>query len=205
MTPMSRSRRACGFTLIELLTVIAIIAVLMSLLFAAIGGAMEKAKRTQARNDIRQLVAAINAYNEEYGRYPVRQDQTGTQVTYRTDNSDLLYTLRAVPQGANADNALNPRGIVFLDVPNAKNPSDPRGGIANGIWFDPWGRQPGKAESGIYHVRIDAAYRGYVNDPYPGSYDASGGRPIVRTGAIAWSLAKGGLQTYELRDQVISW
>jgi prepilin-type N-terminal cleavage/methylation domain-containing protein len=204
MTPTPRGRRACGFTLIELLTVIAIVAVLMSLLFAAIGGAMEKAKRTQARNDIRQLVAAINAYNEEYGTLPVTKAQTGTQVTYRTDNSDLLYTLRAVPQGANADNALNPRGIVFIDVPNAKNPSHPQGGISKGIWFDPWGRQPGKPESGVYHVRLDAAYQGYVNDPYPGSY-AGGSKPIVRTGAIAWSLAKGGLQTYELRDQVISW
>jgi hypothetical protein len=137
----------------------------------------------------------------------VRPDQEGSEVTFRTDNSDLLYALRAVSKGANADNALNPRGIVFLAPREAGNHAVPRSGLADGIWFDPWGRQPGKPESGIYHVRIDAAYRGYVTDPYPGSDtdEDPGSAPKISTGVIAWSLARGGLQTYELRDQIISW
>jgi prepilin-type N-terminal cleavage/methylation domain-containing protein len=206
MITASQGRCRHGFTLIELITVVAILAVLMSLLAAVAGRAIDSARRTQAANDISQIVAAVNAYHEEYGRYPVQPDQEGSEVTFRTDNSDLLYILRAVANGANSGNALNPRGIVFLDVPNAKNPADPREGIANGIWYDPWGRQPGKPESGIYHVRIDAAERNYVTDPYPGSdMDESGSAPVIRTGVIAWSLAKSGIQTYELRDQIISW
>jgi prepilin-type N-terminal cleavage/methylation domain-containing protein len=206
MIPAPRGRSQRGFTLIELITVVAILAVLMSLLFAVANKAIDSARRAQASNDVNQIVAAVNAYYEEYGRYPVRPDQEGSEVTFRTDNSDLLYTLRAVAMGANAGNTLNPHAIVFLDVPGAKNPSVPRGGIANGIWYDPWGQRPGKPESGIYHVRIDSAYRGYVTDPYPGSdIDDEDSAPVIHTGVIAWSLAKGGLQTYELRDQIISW
>jgi prepilin-type N-terminal cleavage/methylation domain-containing protein len=202
----SQGRCRRGFTLIELITVVAILAVLMSLLAAVAGRAIDSARRAQAANDISQIVTAVNAYREEYGRYPVRSDQEGSEATFRTDNSDLFYALRAIAKGANAGNALNPRCIVFLDVPDAKNSSAPRAGMANGIWYDPWGRQPGKPESGIYHIRIDAAERGYVTDPYPGSdMDDGGSAPTIRTGVIAWSLAKGGLQTYELRDQIISW
>jgi len=196
----------CGFSLIELIVVVAIVAVLATLASVVAGRALESARRTMARNDVHQIVAAVNAYYQEYGRYPVSRDQEGSEVTYRTDNRDLIYTLSAIPSGANASNVLNPRCIVFLNPPKAKNQADPRAGVANGIWYDPWGRQPGKSESGIYHIRIDAAYRGFVTDPYPGSdNDYGDSAPIIHSGVIAWSLAKGGLQTYELEDQIISW
>lgn len=196
-----------GFTLIELITVVAIIAILATLVSAVSGYALESARRTMARNDVHQIVAAVNAFYAEYGRYPVRPDQEGSEVTYRTDNRDLIYTLAAIPSGANANNALNPRAIVFLSPPQARNQTAPRAGVADGIWYDPWGRQPGKSESGIYHIRIDAAYRGYVTDPYPGSDrdDYGDTPPVIHTGVIAWSLAKSGVQTYDLRDQIISW
>ncbi|MDD5199472.1 MAG: prepilin-type N-terminal cleavage/methylation domain-containing protein [Terrimicrobiaceae bacterium] len=208
MTPAFRVRhpRPPGFTVIELITVVAILAVLATLLLTAAGRAMEAARRTQAAHDVREIVEAVDAYYTEYGHYPVRPDQEGSEVTFRTDNSDLFYALRAVPKGANSGDALNPRRVVFLEAPEAKG-SLPRAGIARGIWYDPWGPQPGKPESGIYHVRIDAGYRGTVSDPYPGGdFDEGGGSaPMIHTGVIAWSLAKGGLQTYQLLDQIVSW
>ena len=92
------------------------------------------------------------------------------EVTYTIDNSDLFFTLRAIAQGANQKRHLfNPRRIVFLEGPEVRSPSAPRNGIVNGNWLDPWGRQAGKPESGIYHVRIDATNRGFVSDPYPGA------------------------------------
>jgi len=54
-----QSRRA--FTLIELLVVIIIIAILVGFLFPAFRGVQDQAKRTQAKNDLSQIVTAVNA------------------------------------------------------------------------------------------------------------------------------------------------
>ena len=59
-----------GFTIIELLVVVAIIGVLMSLLFPAVQGALDSAKKAQAKNDAMQIATAIVAYDTEYGRLP---------------------------------------------------------------------------------------------------------------------------------------
>jgi prepilin-type N-terminal cleavage/methylation domain-containing protein len=200
---------AHGFTIVEVLTVMAVVAVLTSLLVAATGGAKEMGRNAHARSDLLLIVSAIKAYQIEYGTYPVRRDQDGGEVTFATDNSDLFNVLRDVPAGANTDHALNPRRIVFLDVASISDVAHPRSGIAHGIWFDPWGPQDGKLESGVYHVRIDAAGNHRVTNPYPGADpDESvnqGAESTIHTDVIAWSLAKDGVQTYELRDQVISW
>lgn len=60
-----------GFTLIELLVVIAIIAILAGLLLPAISAAKKKAKITQARTEIKNIEAAINAYETTYSRLPI--------------------------------------------------------------------------------------------------------------------------------------
>jgi prepilin-type N-terminal cleavage/methylation domain-containing protein len=199
-----------AFTLIELLVVIAIIAILIGLLFPAFRAVQNQAKNTQAKNDLTQIVNAVNAFYTDYGRYPLVAADTimsGTTAS-PNNNSDLFYTLRAVASGANASNAANPRVIVFINPPYVKNDTagQRRSGVSptDGKYYDPWGTP--------YLVEIDGGYDNQVANPYTAN---AGATPNLSIGVIAWSLgtdgqgataaASGDKSTGVYADDVISW
>jgi type II secretory pathway pseudopilin PulG len=190
--------------LIELLVVIMIIAVLLGLAFPVYQGVQNQARKAQARNDLAQIVTAVNAYYTEYGKYPLAP-AAPTDTTYgaATTNAQFFNELRSVTA------TQNPRRIVFLSPPDAKDPNNPRAGISlapvsAGQYFDPWGKP--------YMIRIDSDYDNQVTNPYSQN---AGGAPLLRSGVVAWSFGKDAVSqststpsdknTGTNKDDVISW
>jgi prepilin-type N-terminal cleavage/methylation domain-containing protein len=205
--------RPAAFTLIELLVVIAIIAILIGLLFPAFRAVQDQAKRTQAKNDLTQIVNAVNAFYTDYGRYPLVAADT-IYGPAGTANYALFNVLRA------KDTTNNPRQIVFMNPPDVKDPGNPRSGIAtlattiNGIavaigdFVDPWGTP--------YNVAIDGDYNNQLANAYTDG--SAGGSPTttppyaLSIGVMAWSWGKdqaigtrGGSASFTNSDDVISW
>lgn len=65
------SRSAAGFTLIEILVVIAVVAVLGALLFAAFSRAREKGRTAACQSNLHQIGLAVQQYAQDHdGTYP---------------------------------------------------------------------------------------------------------------------------------------
>ncbi len=199
-------KHVSGFTLLELLVVIAIITVLAGLLFPAFQAVQNSAKKTQAKNDLTQIVTAVNAFYTEYGKYPTSgtTDATATYGPAGSNTNDLLLNeLRA------KSIILNTRQIVFISPPDVKDPANPRSGIGTGTgtigqYYDPWGTP--------YNTEIDWDYNSQIANPYPDT-DGSAGATTLSIGVISWSYGTDqtkGTKTplssnFKGSDDVISW
>ena len=93
-------RYARGFTLIELLVVIAIIAVLIALLLPAVQQAREAARRTQCKNNMKQMGLALFNYHDTFNIFPPALLNSGRY------NGGAYYS--------NINMVLNTTGWVFM-------------------------------------------------------------------------------------------
>ncbi|MFY8216133.1 MAG: prepilin-type N-terminal cleavage/methylation domain-containing protein [Chthoniobacterales bacterium] len=167
-----------AFTLIELLVVIAIIGILASLALPAVNGALDSARRTQAKNDVVQIATAITAYETEYGKLP--------PVSGTVDAS--LINILMPPTGGTAP-VDNPRRIIFLEVPSTKAKGNKDRGAksgqlnGSGAFLDPWG----------------VAYSIVVDTDYDNSISAKG--QTLRKKVAVWNVP----EKNENRRAVVSW
>ena len=84
-----------AFTLIELLVVIAIIAILIALLLPAVQQAREAARRTQCKNNLKQLGLALHNYHDVFNVFPYANSNGA-----RTNTTGLVSLLPYFEQAA---------------------------------------------------------------------------------------------------------
>jgi prepilin-type N-terminal cleavage/methylation domain-containing protein len=127
----THSRRA--FTLIELLVVIAIIAILIALLLPAVQQAREAARRTQCKNNLKQIGLSLHNYLSSYTVFPP------TFGVGPGDGGEWSIHARILPYSdqANVYNTIDfsrdynqivpgyPNGVKTMRVPLLICPSDP--------------------------------------------------------------------------------
>ena len=176
-SPLTTARR--GFTLIELLTVIAIIAILMGLLFPAIGLVKDQANKARAKSDVSNIATAVKQYSLEYGKFPIIEEPIADatkdaicgapEASAKIHNNALFNTLRAIPEGLNKEptpHRMNPKRVVFFEGKSVSNVKDPRGGFLDkeeqgasgdrkGSYFDPWAKE--------YTIVIDQNYNNMID------------------------------------------
>ncbi|QDU39084.1 Type II secretion system protein G precursor [Maioricimonas rarisocia] len=158
-----KSRRR-GFTLIELLVVIAIIAILIALLLPAVQQAREAARRSQCKNNMKQIGLALHNYHDAHGVFPY-------SVSHSSSCTSGTAALGSRPP-------LNHRGwlllLPYLDqapLYNQVNFSLPTSTARNGGGYGPDPGQPGNANDVIVSTVLTAL--SCPSDDGPAQYTSS--------------------------------
>ena len=184
MKKLTNPRIRKGFSLVELLVVIAIIATLAAASYPAIMGAIRTAKITEGSKMAKDLVFAIEAFEQKYDYLPYPAGTTpGGIVGYTTASAGLLEVL----MGEETTPTINPNNVRFFEFQAAKN------GV-NGIIYAANGTAPSALNDpfgNYFTIYIDySRERSFdlSDTEFKGQEDNSGTSLVIRsTSAIAGS------------------
>ena len=157
--PSPTNRREASIQFGAVIIVVLVLAALCYLLFPRIGSRPHR-ERSKAAVVIRSILNALKSYEVDHGHFPkVGQPRNASEkfvitgestVGTSLGNEAIFDVLRAIPRGANANHALNPKKQIYFEEIKATNPQQPQDGFADGPefapevqgrLFDPWGSQ----------------------------------------------------------------
>lgn len=185
----SFSKRSRGFTLIELLVVIAIIAILIALLLPAVQQAREAARRTQCKNNMKQLGLALHNYHDVNLTFPpgwIAVDLTTGAPAAHDGTTGVGWGSMILPymdqaplyNQFNANLAIHdPANLMFIDnvLPTFQCPSDPKP--------DKWDIEEEGSPGTVLATLPTANYIGsFGTEELDGCENTPGTAPVASTG-----------------------
>ena len=156
--------------------VVTIIGLLVGLVSVAAPRAIESGMKAKAKGELTSIVAAVKAYKQEYGQWPVAKSKMDSVAdeynswygppTTESESKDLMKILSGDMTVQKDGQTMNPKGVRFLE-----------GAQTDGTFQDPWGNQ--------YCVKMDTNESGGLE-----YYGSSGTQENIRVTVIAVSLGK---------------
>lgn len=124
-----------AFTLIELLVVIAIIAILVALLLPAVQAAREAARRSQCKNNLKQLGLALHNYHDTFDKLPanrISRNTAGNGGPFNVGTPNIQPGSNGAPRYATLGWTV--MALPYLDQEALYNQIDMNGNSAVAAW-----------------------------------------------------------------------
>lgn len=206
-TSSTQSKHLRGFTLIELMVVIAIVAVLAAMGYAAGIGALRRAGRMVDQTAAVGLADGIDRFYHDYGCLPDLGEGGSGGDTETISDPGLMNVLMAFGLEGKAQ---NPKGMPYYSGSIARGSSRDRAyrglyysGSSTVELFDAWRKSAPLRRH--YQVLMDTNYDGEIAHPI------ASGKTLYYMRVLVWSTgrdgeeARGDERDPKNRDNVYSW